>query len=180
MKSGDLARLFGVSSEAIRQWTEVFAEFLSDEAQAKNTRQRLYNDTDVLVLATVARYSADGLSRAHIREKLTNGERVEHPGIANYGVDTRMVPAAAVEQLVDATELRIELEQVKAERDKLLEMLDNERTQGRERDTQLRNEIKLLQDQVVQLQRELGRAEGRLEEIDRLRKHRDDDPTNQA
>jgi DNA-binding transcriptional MerR regulator len=175
MKSGDLARLFGVSSEAIRQWTEVFAEFLSDDAQAKNMRQRLYNETDVLVLATVARYSADGLSRAHIREKLAAGDRVEHPGIANYGVDTRMVPAAAVKQLVDATELRIELEQIKAERDKLIEMLDSERTQSRERDIQLRAEIKNLQDQVVQLQRELGRAEGRLEEIDRLRKQKDEE-----
>lgn len=175
MKSGDLARLFGVSPETVRQWTEVYAEFLTGNAQAKNTRHRLYMESDILVLATVARYSADGLSRAHIREKLLAGERVEHPGVANFGVDTRMVPAAAVEQLIDATELRIELEQIKAERDKLLELLERERAEHREREEALRTELKAVQEKIAALQRELGRAEGELNYRREIEKRSTDD-----
>lgn len=174
MKTGDLARLFGVSDKTIRDWIEVFADFFSEDAQGLRSKQRNYSEADILTLATIAKYSVEGLSRAHIKEKLLSGDRVEHPGVANFGVDTRMVPAAAVEQIIDSTEVRIELEQMRAERDKLLSLLEHERHESREREERLRIEIKNLQEQMILLQRELGRAEGELSYRRELEKKRSD------
>jgi predicted nuclease with TOPRIM domain len=69
-----------------------------------------------------------------------------------------MIPAAAVEQLVDAAEVRTYLAQVTADRDKLLEMLAEEKQAHQVS----REKVQSLQDEIARLQRELGRAEGEL------------------
>ncbi|MFP4320838.1 MAG: MerR family transcriptional regulator [Anaerolineales bacterium] len=166
MKTGDLARLFGVSITTIQNWINEFGDHLSDPAKKIGAKQRSFNEDDVLVLATVASLSADGLNYDTIRKRLADGERVEHPGVANYGVDTRMIPTAAVEQLIDATELKIELEQIKAERDKLLSMLER----SEDEKTALRAKVDELQAEMANLRERLGRAEGRLEEKDKRRR----------
>jgi len=166
MKTGDLAKLFGVSDTTIRSWVREFSDFFSKS----HTKQRTYTDEDVQVLATVAKYSHAGYQLSHIRERLEAGERVENPGEVSYGVDTRLVPAAAMEQMIDATELRIELEQIKSERDRLVELLDKSeeqkeslRREVKDLQEEMRQEVKRLQGEISNLQRELGRAEARAE-----------------
>lgn len=180
MKTGDLSKQFGVSQTTITRWIDTFEEFFSKGARRIETKQRTYNEEDILILATIATLSIEGLPHVDIRQRLKNGERVEHPGIANFGVDVRMVPAATVEQVIDSTEIRIELEQIKAERDKLADLLANAQLnlrQVQERldkveserreelmrwEAQRREEINQLKDEIAQLQHRLGRAEGEL------------------
>lgn len=154
MKTGDLAKLFGVSNTAIQNWTSHYADILSD----KRGKHRYYNEKDVLILATVAKLSADGFSHEKIREKIDAGELVESPTEANFGVDTRMIPAAAVEQIVDSTELKVELEQIKYERDRLLDTVQELKRGMSDKD----DEIKALNAQIQELQHKLGLAEGEL------------------
>ena len=139
---------------------------MSDQARRVKSKQRAFTEDDLLILATIATLSTEGLNYENIRSRLEDGYRVEHPGAANFGVDTRMVPAAAVEQIIDATEIKTELAQVKAERDKLLEMIEREQSEKRD----LQSKIDLLQNEIRQLSERLGRAEGRLEERDKKRR----------
>jgi len=167
MKTGDLEKRFGVSGTTIRRWIEAFGDFLTDDAKKVEMRQRRFTEEDYIVLATINSFSKTGFPFAHIKEKLSEGYRIDDPTAATVGyTDGRLVPAAAVEQIIDSVEIRVELEQVKAERDKLLELADNYRQENKE----LRGEVKDWQKQVIELQREIGRLEGRLEEIDRNRK----------
>lgn len=168
MKTGDVAKLFGVSNTTINQWQRRFAGYLSE----KKGRQRIYDQNDVLVLATVARLSADGHSLAEINNQLEDGYRVEDVGAANFGIDHRMIPAAAVEQIIDAAELRTELEQVKAERDKLAVFFQNAQetaAKWEEKHNESSAKITELQDKIATLERQLGRAEVKAEQLDELK-----------
>lgn len=172
MKTGDLVKQFGVSDTTIRRWVAEFEGFLSDDAKKTNSRQRVFNSSDFLVLATIHALSSENLPLSMIQERLAEGYRVEDTASSTVGYsDGRMVPAAAVEQIVDATELRVEIESLKRERDRLLELLDQERNISHDKDQR----IDVLQTEIKTLLRELGRAEGRLEQIDRSHKRDEED-----
>lgn len=167
MKTGDLTRLFGVSNTTIKNWIDRFPAFFSENAHAKNQRQRNFTEEDVLLLATIAQLSQqEHLTYEQVEDRLKSGYRVDNPGVANYGVDTRLIPAAAVEQLIDSSEIKIELERTKSELNRALELLTEERQRNTEKDKR----IEELQDKIQLLQRELGRAEGRLEEQSKPRR----------
>lgn len=155
MKTGDIARLLGVSSTTIREWIARFPDFFSEQ----RTKQRQYTEADMLTLATIANLSADGHSLAEIENKLATGYRVEHPGVSNLGIDTRMIPAAAVEQMIDASELRTELEITKSERDKLAELLEVERGEHQNTRKELEQKKDVLNDRINQLIERAARAE---------------------
>lgn len=171
MKTGDLAKLFGVSQTTVTRWISEFSTYLTPAAQKIGVSQRSYTEDDILVLATIAKLSIEeNLGLREIEERLKSGFRVEHPGVANFGVDHRVVPAQVVEQIVDATEIRVALERITYERDRLLDTIRYMETSNREQLSRKDEEIKNLREQLALLQRELGRAEGRLDEIERRRK----------
>lgn len=170
MKTGDLVRQFGVSDTTIRRWVAEFEEFLSENAKQTRSKHRSFTSDDFLVLATAHEMSKENFPLNAIREKLAEGYRVDDTTASTVGYsDGRLVPAVAVEQIIDSTELRIELEQVRAERDKLveaLEKLEASKTELVEKHDQhlleKDNRLAALQQQISALQRELGRAEGEL------------------
>lgn len=181
MKTGDLERKFGVSGTTIRRWTETYKEFLSIEARGHDSRQRTITESDYLVLATINKLSNERASTEEIKTKLREGFRVEVEDIATIGyVDSRLVPAAVVEQVIDASELRIELAIVAKERDKLLVLLEKvqdklEATEeklavvekeSRLREEALRHEKESLEKELRELMLRVGKAEGKLEEIE--------------
>lgn len=162
MRSGDLAKLFGCSLTTIQNWCHEFDDYLIPS----KSKHRVYTEADVLTLATVAKLSTDGLNYSAIRERLKEGYRVDNPSEANFGVDTRMIPAAAVEQIVDSTGLRVELEAVKNERDllaasvnELKQELSRMRQNYDTKEAERNQKIDTLQEQIRQLERDLGRAE---------------------
>jgi DNA-binding transcriptional MerR regulator len=174
MKIGDLEKKFGVSGTSIRRWIESFSDFLSDESQKIDLRQRRFTEQDYIILATINYLSKKGEAFANIREKLEGGFRVDDGTIASLGYsDGRMVPAVVVEQVIDSTEVRMQLERVSAERDKLLDMLENAQREIKEIRHEKEGQIQVLQQEIKELQRALGKMEGKLEEIYENRKPRD-------
>jgi DNA-binding transcriptional MerR regulator len=172
LKSGDLTKLFGVSHQTVSNWVKEFENFLSETARKQDSRQSIFTEQDFIIMATIAELSQkQKLPYEAIREQLSQGYRVEDARAATVGYeDGRMVPAATVEHLIDATHLRVQLEQVQAERDKLMQLLSDVQAQAkaiqedretlrREKDTQ----ISALQTKIAELERALGRAEGELE-----------------
>lgn len=167
MRTGELEKLFGVSATTIRNWISEFENHLSEQARKVGTKQRTFTEDDILTLATIAKLSADGLGYTDIHERLQAGERVEHPQVANYGVDVRMVPAAAVEQIIDSTETRIELERARAESDQLsiaLEQTLQRLSEVEAREQNALQKIEALQNLIADLRERVGRAEAALEE----------------
>jgi DNA-binding transcriptional MerR regulator len=159
MKTGDLVKQFGVSDTTIRRWVAEFGEYLSSNAQQIHSKHRSFTADDFLVLATIHVLSKEGYSLSAINDKLGQGYRVEDVSAATVGyTDGRMVPATAIEQIIDAAEIRVELESLKIERDRLLDELGTERQRNIEKDQR----IEQLQKDIRELQRELGRAEGEL------------------
>jgi len=183
MKTGDLVKKFGVSDATIRRWASTFNEYLSEG----EGRHHNFTYDDFIVMATVHQLSGEGYALELIQKKLSEGYRIEEQLVDQIGYpDGRMIPAAVVEQVIDSSEIRVQLEQVKNERDRLLQTLEQtqqrlaqlegearqrEETIRREKDTQIDG----LQKEIKELQRVLGRAEGRLEEIERSRKPKSED-----
>lgn len=177
MKTGDLVKKFGVSDATIRRWASTFNTFLS----TGEGRHRNFTYDDFLVMATIHQLSGQGYTLELIQQKLKDGYRIEENSIDQIGYpDGRMVPAAVVEQVIDASEIRVQLEQIKSDRDRLItllqqaqEKLDQMEREARQREEAIRREkdtqIEALQSEIKELQRALGRAEGRLEEIERTR-----------
>jgi len=181
MKTPDLARYLGVSSNTIRNWTNEFKDYLSNAATNVNARQRIYNDRDVLVIGTIAQLSGAGSTYSEVHSKLSNGYRIESLENVAGGIDTRVIPAAAVEQMIDATEVRLELERVSAERDKLLDMVQGLQTQLQEEQERFKAELEAArnekteeltkrQEQVETLLERVGRAEAQVELLKELLK----------
>jgi len=164
MKSGDLQKAFGIGATTIKNWCDEFAEYLSDGARAMDSRHRRFTESDYIALATVAELSQkQKLPYQAIHEKLQGGYRVENPGAWTIGYeDGRMVPAAAVEQIIDASEIRVELEIIRAERDRLANMLSDSIEKAstlEDKNEQLTKRLIELERELGALQRELGRAE---------------------
>lgn len=163
MKTGDLTKQFGVSAQTIHRWVIEFSDFLSDSGKGVGVRQKSFSADDFLVMATIHQLSLDGTAFTTIKERLQEGYRVESTVAASMGYeDGRLVPAAVVEQVIDSVEIRVELEQVKAERDKLVEMLEETREKLEAAETARRDEVKALNERLIELQRLLGQAEGEL------------------
>jgi DNA-binding transcriptional MerR regulator len=160
MRTGDLTKKFGVSEATIRRWASDFSEYLSEQPG----RHRNYTESDYIVVATIHELFSTGLNQKTVMERLASGYRVDADNIGEIGyVDGRMVPAAVVQQVIDSSQLRTELDQVKYERDRLLQMLERSEKQRDELQHELTEKVEKLQKEISNLQRELGRAEGRAE-----------------
>lgn len=151
MRSGELAARLGVSDATIRDWTGLYAEFLSMRGRgAQPGAAREFSDADALTLSTVALLRAEGRSHDDIKEQLAEGFRTpELPDLPEADIQeaqrlTRYIPVDTAEEV---RSLALKMVQ---ERDAAIE---------RERATQ---------DKLAELERKLGQAEGRLELIPRL------------
>lgn len=156
MKTGDLAKQFGVDPRTIRNWVSKFSDFLS--AGATDGMQSSFNADDYAVLATVKELSTKRMTYDAIHEQLATGYRIEVSELETLS-DPRMVPAMAVEHMIDASQIRLALEQVKSDRDKLTEILNMSNTKI----DAMQEKIDEMQAEIVRLNREIGKLEGELE-----------------
>lgn len=155
MQIKDLAAKLNTTHTSISNWIKRFDLYFSDNVKQRN---RSFTQEDLDLLATIAKLSASGMSYDLIEQQLQSGERVNFED-TTLGTDTRMVPAMAMEQMIDATEIRMELERTRSDLARALDMLETERSTS---DT-LRDKIDALQQEIRTLERELGRAQGELD-----------------
>ena len=143
MQVKELAARLGVSPATIRNWSGVFSEFLSANASPPKGHAREYTQDDLQTLAAVAHYKkTERLTYDQIKTNLTSG---------TYGVNIP-IPDAPPPETPETALVPIELVQalyvqIARLEDRLLE---------REQD---------LQTQLQEAQRERGRLEGRLQEL---------------
>lgn len=153
MRSGELAKLLNVSDQTLINWMSrpEIRPFLSDTAAGESgNTQRIYTESDVLVLNTVRTLRAKGIQNwDEIQKKLEDGEREQEFPQNAIVTDNRTIPLPQAKQ---AAEYAIVIEQLKASQERVnaLELLLNESKQ----------EKTVLQEKIYTLLREIGNLEG--------------------
>lgn len=89
--SRQVAALFGVALETIRNWGSEFQDYLSPLANPGQGRHRKYNPEDLSVFALVRELKEKGLSYTDVHTALRNGERGQPPELAPNQVQAIVV-----------------------------------------------------------------------------------------
>ena len=176
-KSSHVQRLFDVSAETVRNWSDEFQKYLSVTATPGSGRHRLFTIDDMEVFALVAELKEKGMVYADIHAALDNGQRGEVPPTLIEQVQDLHL-AMKVDQAQDA------IARIQSDRDAALAQLqslhdENIRLQTRlevieevtskriedshKRVEGLERELEKARDEVKQLTSELGYLRGRTE-----------------
>jgi len=165
MKIKELLQQLGTTNTTLARWITEFDSFFSTGAKQ---RQREFTEEDFGVLAAIAKLSRDGMNYDAIRSRLAAGYR-ESLSTVNFGVDTRLVPAAAMEQIIDSAELKVELENIRQDRDRLVAYVERLEKQLDDKDKKMEQirdtysaQIVELHKQITELSERAGKAEGEL------------------
>ena len=162
MRSGELAKLLGVADQTLLNWMkqpEIKALFSREALGEAGSVQRIYTDEDAVLLNTIRDLRANGLNDwQEIAKLLADGMRQrEFPKNALI-TDTRVIPVPMAEQ---ATQLA----QVVQERDSAMERVVELTQQLDEERAERRRDNELAQAELRRLEREIGKLEGRIEEM---------------
>jgi len=166
VKSTELARRLGVSDATVRNWSDRYAEFLSEQGGGLDFgATRRFTEEDALVMATVAQLRTEGLTHEAIGAAIRRGRRAERvPDLptpeeveARERVD--LVPQAEIQRWIDQVAfLRGELADLASRYQAELDRL------GAERDA-LMGDLKQERGERAALERQTGRLEGELEQV---------------
>jgi DNA-binding transcriptional MerR regulator len=159
MKTGELAKILGVSDQTLLNWMSrsEISPFMSEAALAQGgSTQRLYLESDVLVLNTIRMMRAKGVDNwDEIRDFLESGQREQEFPQNAIVTDMRTIPILQAKQAADyavlvherdaALELAKRLESqleaaIQREKD-LVEKYDQSRTELEEKFEQSRTEL---------------------------------------
>ncbi len=75
MKTGSVAKLFGIDPKTVTGWVDEFPEFFSESAKGDGLTQRSYLPEDLIVLNTIKSERAVRTEIETIRAKLASGHR---------------------------------------------------------------------------------------------------------
>ena len=145
--TGTVAKICGVSREAVRKWVDEFGQYMSESATPPKGEVRDFDDDDVRICALIAEYRNKGFNTDSIHAALKNGDRVE-PDMSIQASTPGLSQAklAALERSVTA--LRGQIEALEKERDAAV----TERDLLERQLSQARQEIKMLNREIGRLQ----------------------------
>jgi DNA-binding transcriptional MerR regulator len=164
MKTGKVAKLFGIDNNTVVDWTNRFSEFFTLEALGETHSQREYQPEDLIIINTVRAARKDNTSWEQIRADLEIGERETAlpPEIMTMQGDSALV---LYTQLRTAQlELRNAQEEIERLRSALAEKDSLMRDALREKDAVLIEKDRIL----LERERSLGRLEGLAELYERM------------
>ena len=164
MKTGKVAKLFGIDNNTVVDWTTRFPEFFTSEALGETRSQREYQPEDLIVINTIRAARKDNTPWEQIRADLEAGERVTAlpPEIMTMQGDSALV---LYTQLRTAQlELRNAQEEIERLRSSLAEKDLLMRDALREKDAVLIEKDKIL----LERERALGRLEGLAELYEKM------------
>lgn len=152
MKTGDVAKMLGLSPKTITNWAdeEAFREFLSDGAKGdvESGTQRDFSMDDILVLNTIRVHKTRRNTWNDVADLLDTGYR-----------ETDLPPSAVLSQTISAADQLTQLMAIKAERDTALAQLEDAFVEV----DRLRKQDKERQKEIIELNRQIARLELRLE-----------------
>jgi DNA-binding transcriptional MerR regulator len=151
-----LARVFAVSQQTIRQWSNEFHDHLSTRANPGKSRIRAYTNEDLPVFALIAQMKTLGYTYQDIHAALVNGQRGEAPSLNGL----EKVDLA----LTSERERKLELRAQQAE---------EERDFWRERATEAERQLQERDEVLHQSQIELARLQGEMKAVERDRSQLD-------
>lgn len=169
MKTGKVAKAFGVDRKTVSNWTDMpqFQKFFSSEAHGVDRTQRDYLEPDLLVINTIRVMRNKSMDWDEIAASLENGERETELPASAMLVETT-APIAQYGRIVElqtsleAAEEQVELlqEEVEHLREELQRRVDTVRDQERQKASD--REQQLL-DEIIKLNRQMARLEVRIE-----------------
>lgn len=148
MRINEITAKLGISPQSLSNWIKRHDTFFSEGAKLK---RRQLTERDLDILATINRLSNDGVSHEDIANQLANGELDSFEDVT-VGIDMRMIPTMAAEQMIDASQIRKELE-----------LKETALIKAQEQIISKDNLILELKDEIAELKHKLGRAEAESE-----------------
>jgi DNA-binding transcriptional MerR regulator len=128
MKTGSVAKLFGIDPKTVTGWVDEFPEFFSNGAKGDGLTQRNYLPEDLIVLNTIKGERALRTEVETIRAKLASGHRdttlppqepmTRDNALAVYG-QLRAIQAQLEDERQEKELLREELRQEREKNDRL-------------------------------------------------------------
>ena len=166
-RSSHVAKIYDISLETVRVWSEEFAEYLSPTANPGKHKHRLFIADDMAVFALVSDLKNKGFAFAEIHASLKSGQRGEPPAIepdevqALVASDHEKVLSFQVEQLEAA--LVASQQKLKMAEEALTQMREVQDENIRLK-TQLEGKEQQLQATKEELQKQVDELSRRLEE----------------
>jgi DNA-binding transcriptional MerR regulator len=185
MKSGELAAALGITPDTVKNWAKhpALEKFFSEGAKGEDgSFQRTFNESDVLVIATIHHLRTSGTTEwDEIAQHIEDGVRYQEFPQNAIAADPRTIPIQQAEQSAKAAatlaerdaalrrvnELELHIVSLETQHRDEIERL---RAESKEESDKIRREyedrVDKLHQEVRQLLREIGRLEGRLETRD--------------
>jgi len=149
-------RMFNISKETVRQWSQAFLEFLSPTAKPEKGRHRYFTEDDVKVFAWIHLRKGEGALYDEIRVELRNGMRGEVPEehVVALASAERQMQIVLLQETIER--LEAEIERLEAEKEDLLEQLRPLQEENIKLKTELQTTREMLQNRINDLTEELG------------------------
>jgi DNA-binding transcriptional MerR regulator len=145
IKTGKVAKIFGVASKTIVAWVDRFPELFSPEANAENSKYRSFMSNDMFLLNTIQKERANGTSWDVIGLKLEADELNTDMPVESANIEGQ----TAIMLYVQISKLKAELENSEQERDRLVKEKRDDRLE--------------YQETIANLNRQIGKLEAKLE-----------------
>lgn len=165
----DIARLFRVSGQTVRQWSIEFAEHLSPTANPGRNRTRSYTEDDLAVFALIADMKARGRVYHDIHTALSIGQRGELPSQETIRRRNRFEEELLKLQSATDHELALARERLEQTQQQL-EHAETDRDYWRAQATAAQEKLDTVSGELHSVQIEGARLSG---EMDGLKRERD-------
>ncbi len=90
-KPAEVAKILGVNGSQVKGWVSLFDNYFSDEAKPGKGKDRVFNDTDLLVLMYINHYWEDDPDLECIRVGLNRGDYHDDPFMETLYLHTPLI-----------------------------------------------------------------------------------------
>lgn len=130
--------LFGVSHQTIKNWSDVYSDFLSPTARPDKNRKRVFTESDVRTFELVHRLKGEGKFNEDILAALGSGQVGNMPEIpVQLSAPQNTALAIAMQQVSDLTEMLEAAKQREAELNIKVDVLEKMLYKAQKRVVQL-------------------------------------------
>ena len=166
--SRQVAALFGVALETIRNWGSEFQDYLSPLANPGQGRHRKYNPEDLAVFALVRDLKEKGLSYNDVHTALRGGERGRPPELAPNQVQAIVVSERERRLAIEVQTLQATISQLQnrlAETEAAQKEVEELRRKTVVLETRLEERQQHHESRIVELSQQLEEARRRIETL---------------
>ncbi len=166
--SRQVAALFGVALETIRNWGSEFRDYLSPLANPGQGRHRKYNPDDLSVFALVRDLKEKGLNYPDIHTALHNGERGQPPELAPNQVQAIVISERERRMAIEVQTLHATITQLQtrlAEAEAAKKEADELRQKTVVLETRLEERQHYHEVRIAELSQQLEEARKRIESL---------------